>query len=136
MNKYNEMVTSPMEDMMFNLLIRSYRDIDKAAKEVFKYHKVIYYNNDGYIVSRPEKVLKQMGDEYFKEYGYLNLLSKPKHKKPSVIKNAKIRGSDHVEISLIDDTSYYPVKFETCNEFEGDIFSQYTQKVSKLLRGD
>lgn len=137
MNKYNELIMPPLTDTMLSKLMLSYyKDPDKAAKEVFKYHKVIYYNNNGYIISRPESVLKQMGDEYFKEHSYLGSLYKSKHKKPSVIKDTKMRGSNHIEISLVDDTSYYPVKFETYNEFEGDIFSRYTQKVSNLLKGD
>ena len=136
MLKYNEMVPSPMEDIMFNLMIRSYKDLNKAAKEVFKYHKVIYYNNNGYIASRPESVLKQMGDEYFKEYSYIGSLYKSKHKKPSIIKDTKMRGSNHIEISLVDNSSCYPVEFETCTGFEGDIFTRYTEKINNLPKGD
>lgn len=137
MNKCIGIDLPPITDgMLAKLMLSYYKDPDKAAKEVFKYHKVIYYNNNGYIVSRPESVLKQMGDEYFKEHSYLGSLYKSKRKKPSVIKDTKMRGSNHIEISLVDNSSCYPVKFETCNEFEGDIFSRYTQKVSNLMKGD
>lgn len=131
MIKSNEIVPSPMEDIMAKLMIRSYKNINKAAKEVFKYHKVIYYNSNGYIVSRPKSVLEQMGAEYFEMHGCLSLL--PKRKKSRV---ARMRGSDHVEISLVDNSSYYPVKFETYTGVEGDVFLQYSQKVSNLLKGD
>lgn len=136
MNRYNELMPPLTDIMLAKLMVSYYKDIDKAAKEVFKYHKVIYYNNDGYIVSRPESVLKQMGNEYFETHGYLSLLPKSKHKESRKVKNAKMRGSNHIEISLVDNSSYYPTRFETCNEFEGDIFTQYTKKVSNLLKGD
>lgn len=129
MNRYDEIVSSPMEDVMPKLIIRAYKDKDKAAKEVFKYHKVIYYNDNGYIVSRPESVLKQMGDEYFEIHGIYGNMSLPPERKKSRV--AKMRGSiNHIEISLVDNSSYYPVGFE------GDVSYRCSQKVSNLFKGD
>ena len=86
------------------------------------------------IVSRPESVLKQMGDEYFEIHGIYGNMSLPPERKKSRV--AKMRGSNHIEISLVDHSLYYPVGFENCTGFEGNVSYRCSQKVSNLFKGD